>query len=120
MNRVLEARDDAIRGAAERAATVRARAEGERDRTEALLAEARRDAARARQQAREQGAVLIAEARADAQRERDALLIAGQERIAAERQAAEAELRMSVSELASELAHRIVGEPVAACAERSN
>ncbi|MDX6364689.1 MAG: hypothetical protein QOC85_3699, partial [Streptomyces sp.] len=41
MNRVLEARDDAIRGAAERAATVRARAEGERDRTEALLAEAR-------------------------------------------------------------------------------
>ncbi|WP_063795182.1 MULTISPECIES: F0F1 ATP synthase subunit B family protein [Streptomyces] len=82
--------------------------------TEGLLAEARRDAARTRQKALEEGAALIDSARAEGRRERDEVVVTGQARVEAERAAAEAELRGRVSELASELASRIVGEPVAA------
>jgi F-type H+-transporting ATPase subunit b len=64
MNQALEARDDAITGAKDRAGATRARAEDERDKAQALLAEARHDAARIRQQAFEEGTALIAEARA--------------------------------------------------------
>lgn len=120
MNRVLELRDDAINGAKEHAETVRARAESERVKTEALLTEARHDAARIRQQALEQGSALIAEARADGQRERDAVVAEGRARIESDCAAAEAELRMSVSELASDLASRIVGERIAAPVEQGN
>jgi F-type H+-transporting ATPase subunit b len=115
--RVLDARDDAIRGAGKRAEAVRARAEDKRAQAEALLAEARHDVARIRQRAREEGAAAIAAARADAERERDALLAASHTRIESDRAAAEDELRAYVGELASELASRILGEPIAAPAE---
>lgn len=120
MNQVLEARDDAINGTRNRAEAVRARAAQEHATAETLLAEARHEAARIRQQSLEQGAALIAEARADGQRARDAALAEGRARIEAECAAAEAELRVSVSELASDLASRIVGEQVAAPVEQSN
>ncbi|MFK0018918.1 hypothetical protein [Streptomyces sp. NPDC090798] len=120
MNRALELRDDAINGVKERAEAVRARAESERVGTEALLAEARHDAARIRQRAHEQGSALITEARADGQRERDAVVADGRARIESDCAAADTELRMSVSELASELASRIVGERIAAPVEQGH
>jgi F-type H+-transporting ATPase subunit b len=120
MNQALEARDDATTGAKDRAGATRARAEDERDKAEALLAEARHDAARIRQHAFEEGTSLIAEARADGQLERDAVLAEGRSRIEAECMAAETELRISVSELASDLASRIVGEPIAAPVEQGH
>ncbi|ATL32121.1 ATP synthase F0 sector subunit b [Streptomyces formicae] len=85
------------------------RVRGERD---VLLSEARREAARVRQAAREEGAALIAESREEGLRERAELLATGQARVEAERAEAEAELRGCVSEVASELASRIVGEPI--------
>ncbi|MFD7816756.1 hypothetical protein ACFV6E_28095 [Streptomyces sp. NPDC059785] len=114
INRVLHARAAATDGTAAEAAALRARAEHERARAELLLAGARHEAARLRQRAVEEGAALLDAARADGRRARDEALAEGQARIESERAAAEAELRMTVSELASALATRVVGEPVSA------
>ncbi|MEV8314235.1 hypothetical protein AB0Q95_08690 [Streptomyces sp. NPDC059900] len=114
LNRVLEVRAEILEEAAGPAAELRRDAERIRAAKEATLAEARREAALVRQQAREEGAALIAAAREDGVRERDEALADGKVAIAAERAAADAELRAHVSELASGLASRIVGEPVAA------
>ncbi|RVU19942.1 hypothetical protein EOT10_28440 [Streptomyces antnestii] len=112
INRVLDERADRTEGALERAGAIRAAASDENAAAQAVLAEARRDAAHIRQAAREEGTALIAAAREDGLRERDALLADGQARIAAQRAAAEAELRLTVPDLASELASRIVGERI--------
>ncbi|MPY61890.1 F0F1 ATP synthase subunit B family protein [Streptomyces spongiae] len=117
VDRTLEARDDATRGAAGRAAEVREHAERKRAETAAVLAEAHHDAARTRRLAFEEGAALIAAARADAQRERDALLAEAHARIASDRVAAEAELRVHAADLATELASRVLGERITAEAE---
>jgi F-type H+-transporting ATPase subunit b len=74
------------------------------------LAEARHDAARMREEAREQGAQIIAEMREQAQTEARRITEAAQAQIAAERQQALASLRTEVGTLATELASRIVGE----------
>jgi len=118
MNRVLDARREALSWAD----AERCRGEGDivRAKTEALLAEARHDAARTRQQALEQGTALIAEARAHAQLEREQILVEGRAAVESERTAAEAELHRTVPELASALASRVVGEPIAASAEHAN
>ncbi|MGW0823430.1 F0F1 ATP synthase subunit B family protein [Streptomyces sp. NPDC002845] len=117
LHRALAEREDAIKGAAERARSVREEAESRRADAEALLAEARHDAARIRQRAFEEGAALIAAAREEGQRERDAVLAEGRARIDSESAMAEAELRVHVSELASSLASRVVGERIATPAE---
>ncbi|MER5254300.1 hypothetical protein [Streptomyces sp. NPDC002855] len=115
VNRVLEERATILEGVTGGpAAQLRREAERIRAEREATLAEARREAAQVRQQAREEGAALIAAAREDGVRERDEVLAGGKARIEAQRASADAELRAHVSELASELAGRIVGEPVAA------
>ena len=112
---VLEVRAKILEGVTGGAAAdLRSEAERVRAERERMLAEARYEAAQVRQQAREEGAALIAAARADGLRERDEVLADGAVRIKAERASAEAELRGQVSELASELASRIVGEPLAA------
>jgi F-type H+-transporting ATPase subunit b len=117
LQRVLDARDEAIRGVGEHAEAVRARAEEKRAEAVAVLADARHDAARIRQQAFEEGAAVIAAARAEGQDERDAILAEGRARIEAECAAAEAELRMFVPELAANLASRVVGERISAPVE---
>lgn len=112
INRVLEEREQATTGAGRQAEEVRAQAEAKREEVHALLAEARHEAAHIRRRAEEQGAALIAAARADGVREREGMLAEAGARIEAERAAAEAELRIHVSELAAELASRVVGEPI--------
>jgi len=112
MQRALDARDEATRGVTQQAEAIRARAAEKRAEAETELAAARHDAARIRQQAFEQGTAVITATRAEAQRERDALVAEGRARIEADFATAETELRMSVSELASELASRVVGERV--------
>lgn len=115
VNGVLEQRATLLEGVTGGpAAELRREAERIRAEREATLAEARREAAQVRQRAREEGAALISAAREDGVRERDEVLTGGKAAIKAERVSAEAELRGQVPELASELASRIVGEPVAA------
>jgi F-type H+-transporting ATPase subunit b len=74
------------------------------------LAEARHEAARMREEAREQGAQIIAEMREQAQAEARRVTESAQAQIEAERQQALISLRAEVGTLATELASRIVGE----------
>ncbi|GAA2131951.1 F0F1 ATP synthase subunit B [Kitasatospora kazusensis] len=112
VERNLAARADAIDGGLERAEAVRAEAEQVYAEYQAELSAARHDAAAIRQQAAEQGAALLAEVRAEGQRQRDSLVTAAQVQLAADRVIAEAELRADVVALATELAGRVVGEPL--------
>jgi len=86
------------------------RAERERAEAAAELAAARHDAARIRHVAPAQDAAAGAAERAEGHRARDAILAGGRARIEAHCASAEAELRMAVSELASNLASRALDE----------
>src|SRR5579875_1131029 len=90
--RTLEERTKAIEGGLERAD------------------EARHEAARLREQAREEGAQIIAEMRERAQAEAQRITQSAHAQIEAERQQALTSLRAEVGALAVELASRIVGE----------
>ncbi|MFF9775781.1 hypothetical protein ACF1HJ_19265 [Streptomyces sp. NPDC013978] len=115
---VLDERESATKGTEAEAEALREQARIKREEVAAALAEARHEAARIRQRAFEEGAALIAEARADGRREHTALLAQGHARLTADRATAEAELRVQVSELASNLASRIIGEPIEAQARQ--
>lgn len=103
LKRTLEEREALTTGRTHEAEAVLAEAAEVRARYEAELAGARHEAARIRQQAKEDGTAAIAAARAEGIRERDEILAAGTADIAAARAAADAELRPYVHVLATEL-----------------
>jgi F-type H+-transporting ATPase subunit b len=74
------------------------------------LADARHDAARIREEAREQGAAIIADMRKQAQEESERILRHGRAQLEAERSQAIQSLRNEVGSMATALAGRIVGE----------
>ncbi|MFG2717809.1 hypothetical protein ACGFW5_05810 [Streptomyces sp. NPDC048416] len=116
LKRTLEEREALTTGRTREAEAVLAEAAEVRARYEAELAGARHEAARIRQQAKEEGSAAIAAARAEGARERDEAIASATETISAARSAAEAELRPHVHVLAAELAGRILGEPLPATA----
>ena len=75
-----------------------------------LVDEARREAARIRDNAQGEAKEIIAKARDDAQAEAAGIVEGAQRQILAEKQAAQISLRTDVGMLASTLAERIVGE----------
>lgn len=113
INKVLVERESATEGRFEEADEIRAEAAQVHAEYQALLAEARHEAARLRQESVEQGTAIIAELRAEGQRQREEIVSAGHAVIDAERAVAEAELREQVGALATELAGKIVGESMA-------
>ena len=119
ITRTLEERTNQIEGGIERAAKAEAEAERLAEQYRAQLAEARHEAARVREQAREEGAAIFAELREQAQVEARRIAEAAQAQIAADRQQAFASLRAEVGELAVELASKIVGESLADEARQS-
>jgi F-type H+-transporting ATPase subunit b len=110
LSTTLEERTDKIEGGLQRAEETQAEA----DRTLAAyreqLAEARHEAARLREEAREQGAQIIAEMREQASAEGRRLIDAAHAQIDADRQQALQSLKTEVGALAVELAGRVVGE----------
>jgi F-type H+-transporting ATPase subunit b len=74
------------------------------------LNNAKHEAARIREEAREQGAQIVQDAREKAQTEADRVLEHGHAQLEADRKAAMASLRRDVGSLATNLAGRIVGE----------
>jgi F-type H+-transporting ATPase subunit b len=76
----------------------------------AQLADARHEAARIREDAREQGAAIIAEMRVQAQEESERILKHARAQLEAERSQAVQSLRNEVGTMATTLAGRIVGE----------
>ena len=119
MMKVLDERTEKIEGGMARAAQAKQAAERAYDHQQALLAEARSEAARVRDAAREEGKAIVAEHRTKAAEEAARIADAAQRQIEAERQAAEVSLRTEVGELATELASKIVGESLADSAVQS-
>jgi F-type H+-transporting ATPase subunit b len=108
--KMLADRTDQIEGGLARSEEAQAEAKALLDQYRQQLDDARRDAARLREEAREQGAQIIAEMREQAQAEARRVTEAAQAQIEAERQQALTSLRTEVGTLATELASRIVGE----------
>jgi F-type H+-transporting ATPase subunit b len=106
----LAQRTELIEGGLARSQEAQAEAKALLDQYRQQLEDARRDAARLREEAREQGAQIIAEMREQAQAEARRIIESAQAQIEAERQQALTSLRTEVGTLATELASRIVGE----------
>jgi len=103
-------RTTAIEGGLKAAETKQAEADAKLAELEQRLADARHEAARIREEAREQGAQIVAEMREQAQAESSRIVEHGKAQIEAERQQAVTSLRADVGSLATGLASRIVGE----------
>jgi F-type H+-transporting ATPase subunit b len=103
-------RTQAIEGGLAAAETKQAEADAKLAELEQRLGEARHEAARIREEAREQGAAIVSEMREQAQTESSRIVEHGRVQIEAERQHAVASLRAEVGALATALAGRIVGE----------
>jgi F-type H+-transporting ATPase subunit b len=109
----LTARTEAIEGGLQLAEETQAEAQRTLQAYREQLAEARHEAARLRERAREEGAQIIAEMRAEAAAERQRLIEAAHTQIEADRQQALQSLRTEVGSLAVDLASRVVGESLA-------
>jgi F-type H+-transporting ATPase subunit b len=110
ISKILEERTDAIEGGLQRADEAQAEARRLRDQYTALLAEARHEAARLREESREEGARIIAQMREEAQAEARRVAETARAQIEADRQQAFASLRAEVGALSVQLASKIVGE----------
>jgi F-type H+-transporting ATPase subunit b len=115
----LAERTDAIEGGLKRADEAQAEANKVLDRYRAQLADARHEAARLREQAKEEAAQIVAQGRADGVAERERIIASANAQIEADRQQALTALRAEVGTLAVELASRIVGESLADEARQS-
>ncbi len=108
--RLYAERHEAIEGGMERAKALEEEAAETLAQYREQLADARHEAARLREEAREQGTAIIAEMREQAQAEGRRLVEAAHAQIEADKAQALAQLRTHVGTLATELASRIVGE----------
>jgi F-type H+-transporting ATPase subunit b len=103
-------RTSAIEGGLAAAETKQAEADAKLAELNQQLSEARHEAARIREEAREQGAAIVAELRQQGQAESARIVEHAHAQIEAERQQAVTSLRTEVGSLATSLAGRIVGE----------
>jgi F-type H+-transporting ATPase subunit b len=103
-------RTEAIEGGLAAAESKQAEADARLAELNKQLSEARHEAARIREEAREQGATIVAEMRQQAQTEAARIVEHAHTQIEAERQQAVTSLRTEVGALATSLAGRIVGE----------
>jgi F-type H+-transporting ATPase subunit b len=113
ITQTLEARTDAIEGGLHRAEEAQAEASRTLEQYRAQLADARHEASRLREEAKEQGAQIKAELRAEGEAERQRIVAAAHAQLDADRQQTITALRAEVGALAVELAGRIVGESLA-------
>ncbi len=110
IQQTLEERTDLIEGGLKRAEDAQTEAKQTLDAYKAQLSDARQEAARLREEAREQGAQIIAEMKEQAQVEARRIVENAQAQIEQERTQALASLRAEVGALSVDLAGRVVGE----------
>jgi F-type H+-transporting ATPase subunit b len=110
IQKTLDERTDAIEGGLHKAEQAQHEAAQTLAAYREQLAEARHEAARLREQAREEGAAILAEMKVQAAAEARRLVAAAHTQIEADRAQAMATLRAEVGALAVELAGRVVGE----------
>jgi F-type H+-transporting ATPase subunit b len=119
ISKTLEERTDAIEGGLKRAEDAQAEAKQLLEQYRAQLNDARHEAARMREQAKEEAAQIVARGRADGQAEMQRLIVSADAVVEADRQRVLTALRSEVGALAVELASRIVGESLADEARQS-
>jgi F-type H+-transporting ATPase subunit b len=110
VNRAMTARQDAIREKFAELDEARDDARKAEEEFKAQIADARKQAGKIREEAKEQGDQIVAEAREQAQSEAKRIVDHGHAQLEAERKQALASLRAEVGTLATQLASRIVGE----------
>jgi F-type H+-transporting ATPase subunit b len=110
INKVLADRQEAIRREFEEAEKEQAAAKEAEEKYNKLFVEARHEAARIREEAREQGAAIVAEMREQAQAEASRIIAHAHAQLQAERQQVVSQLRAEVGSIALSLAESIVGE----------
>lgn len=110
INKALTERQASIRREFEELEAAKANAEAAENQYRSQLVEARHEAARIREEAREQGAQIVVEMREQAQAEANRITAAASAQMDAERQQVMAQLKSEVGALATDLAGRIVGE----------
>lgn len=110
INRAMTARQNQIRKEFSELDKAQADARAAEKDFKEQLATARHDAARLREEAREQGAAIIADMRQQAQEESERILKHARAQLEAERSQAVQSLRNEVGSMATTLAGRIVGE----------
>jgi F-type H+-transporting ATPase subunit b len=119
LNKLLDERSAAIEGRIDEAKHAREEAERVLEQYQQQLAEARVEAGRIREQAREDGKRMLAEQREQAQAEAARIVAQAQSQIEAQREQAVASLRAEVGSLALDLASAVVGEHLADDAKAS-
>ena len=110
MNATFEARVDAIEGGIARAEQRQEEANALFEQYKAQLAEARTEAARIRDDARNDAEGIRRDVLTKAREESDRIIAAGRAQLSAERASIVRELRSDIGSLAVDLAGRIVGE----------
>jgi F-type H+-transporting ATPase subunit b len=110
IQQTLAERTDAIEGGLKRAEEAQAEAKRVLEQYRAQLAEARHEAARLREEAREEGAQIKADLREQGEAEKRQLVESARAEIDANRQQVLASLRTEIGSISVELASRVVGE----------
>lgn len=113
MQKMLDERAAKIEGGIEQAESAQAEAKEALEKYNAMLAEARAEAAKIREQARVDGGAILAELKEQASTEAARITASAQAQIEAERQAALVSLRSEVGSLAIDLASGVIGESLA-------
>ena len=110
INKAMADRQASIRKQFDELAQAKADANAAEESYKAQLADARHEAAKIREDAREQGAQIVADLRKQAQEEADRITAHARAQLEAERLQIVAQLRTEVGTMATTLAERIVGE----------
>lgn len=110
LEKVYAERADAIEGGMKAAEVAQAEAAAAKKQYEDQLGEARAEAARIREHAKEQGAQIVAEMREQANAEAARITETAHKQVEAERQQAMVQLRGEVGQISTDLASKIVGE----------
>ena len=112
MQETLDARAEKIEGGIAQAESAQKEAAEALEKYNALLAEARAEAADVKEKARAEGAIILAELKDQASADAAAITAKAHQQIEAERLAAIQSLRSEVGQLALDLAGRVIGEQV--------
>jgi F-type H+-transporting ATPase subunit b len=110
INKAMTERQEKIKAQFDEAAQLKADAEATEKENQAQLADARAEASRIREEAREQGAQIIVQHREQAQVEAERITSNAQAQLEVERAQALSQLKGEVGAIATTLAGRIVGE----------
>ena len=112
MQKTLDARAEKIEGGIAQAESAQKEAAEALEKYNALLAEARAEAADIKDKARAEGSIILAELKDQASADAAAITAKAHQQIEAERIAAIQSLRSEVGQLALDLAGRVIGEQV--------